>query len=402
MKTARSILKRVAVGLGLRHASPQRSNSHSNQPTYSGSWLIMDRPDKGKDNAEVLFRHCLENTSRRAFFVLRTSSSDWKRLADAGFGDSLIAYGSEAHKKAMQSCDLLISSQADYTIAQPPFRSGKVDLSKVKFVFLQHGVTHNDISSWLNRRELKIQLMACGTADEMEFLGQEGSQFLISKKELRLTGFPRWDFLDYQHQTESRKILIVPTWRLWLQNSSEKELEKSQFVREWKSLLSSKALREYAADNHLELVLLLHPLLMSASVWQKRSMSHITLSSFDDIEEFHSLVNESAFFITDYSSIAFDFGYAYKPTIYFQFDRKRISERRHTWTFGSFDARTDGFGPCISSAKQLEDALSQISQFREAREESPILARFQVFRRDEKNAVRVFKAIEKEFYPTDF
>jgi hypothetical protein len=136
----RQIAKKIAALLKLT-----RTTAATKSPApeiLSGSWLFIDRPDKAKDNAEVLFRYAVKNTSRSCFFVVRSSSSDWARLRDEGFGSLLIDYGSQKHKKAMQECALLISSQADYTIAQPPFKSGKVDVSKIKFVFLQLSLIH--------------------------------------------------------------------------------------------------------------------------------------------------------------------------------------------------------------------------------------------------------------------
>ena len=52
-------------------------------------------------------------------------------------------------------------------------------------------------------------------------------------------------------------------------------------------------------------------------------------------------------FITDFSSLAFDFGYMKKPVIYYQYDEDKFYSGHYIK--GYFDYRTDGFGPVCNN-----------------------------------------------------
>jgi CDP-glycerol glycerophosphotransferase (TagB/SpsB family) len=59
--------------------------------------------------------------------------------------------------------------------------------------------------------------------------------------------------------------------------------------------------------------------------------------------------------ITDYSSVAFDFGYMNKSVIYYQFDYDEYREKQ--LQEGYYKYETDGFGPVC---KSLDDVLSNL------------------------------------------
>ena len=70
--------------------------------------------------------------------------------------------------------------------------------------------------------------------------------------------------------------------------------------------------------------------------------------------DYQELLVKSSLFITDYSSLFFDFGYLNKPVIYTQFD---IEEYRRYNPKGYFDYEKEGFGPVCND---IECAVNEI------------------------------------------
>lgn len=64
----------------------------------------------------------------------------------------------------------------------------------------------------------------------------------------------------------------------------------------------------------------------------------------------------SSILLTDYSSVAFDFGYLKRPVVYTQFDKERFYAS-HTYDEGYFDYERDGFGPVCTDLESTVDAL---------------------------------------------
>ncbi len=170
---------------------------------YRKAWLLVDRDSQAQDNAEHLYRYLrAEQPQVNAWFVLAPSSSDWDRLRDEGF--RLLEHGSREHHLALFNCEHVISSQVDHYIVRPlPKRYGEPTW---RYTFLQHGVTKDDLSRWLNAKS--IDLMITVTPDEHESIVADGTPYMLSDKEVKLTGFPRHDRL--YHLAEAARARCEP------------------------------------------------------------------------------------------------------------------------------------------------------------------------------------------------
>src|SRR5690606_34305850 len=76
--------------------------------------------------------------------------------------------------------------------------------------------------------------------------------------EVVVTGLPRFDALfDTDVPVEPRQILIIPTWRDWLQN--EEGFIDSDYFQQWNDFLHDPALAQLVQENQLELIFCLRP-----------------------------------------------------------------------------------------------------------------------------------------------
>ncbi|WP_198672586.1 CDP-glycerol glycerophosphotransferase family protein, partial [Helicobacter burdigaliensis] len=220
--------------------------------------------------------------------------------------------------------------------------------------FLQHGVTHNDVSSWLNQR--KIDLFITSTKNEYHSIVDNFNHYKFGYKELVLTGMPRHDALIKNNKSNTKQILIMPTWRQYLSGemnkyntrSKNKNFMNSEYFLKWKELLQSQELRDIADNYGYKIVFNPHPQ-VKIYIEDFKVPDYIIIGSENRMQE---LFCNSSLMITDYSSVAFEMAYLNKPVIYYQFD-KEVFFANHTLQQGYFNYEEDGFGPVVKTQEGL-------------------------------------------------
>lgn len=345
---------------------------------FSNAWVCIDRNTQANDNAEALYRYLREHRPDiNAWFVIDRDSADYRRLKADGF--RLVAHKSKRHFLLMKEASVLASSMADHYVLEPFPRHY---LPKTwTFAFLQHGVIHNSLHRWLNRRLIDVFLTS--TREEYADIAESPSPYRFSQREVALTGLPRHDRLvQLQLQLQSQlaaeraesagsaeqavcRVLIMPTWRNYLLGKATDGRREvldgffeSEFVREWLAFLHGDFMASLLARPDVEVVLLPHPGIdeywkgMQLPAGMKR-ISYIG----DDVQQ---IIAGATFVVTDYSSQAFEGAFCGAPTVYFQFDRDQFYGGGHIASHGYFDHRRDGFGPVCPDLASLEDNLGKM------------------------------------------
>lgn len=310
-------------------------------------WLISDRPMHAGDNGEALFTYLMGQKDRnhRFYFVLSPESPDYDRLKKIG---NVIPHLSWRHKLLYLLSENVISSQGEQHIFRPfqPFSESYRDLSQhQRFIFLQHGVTQNDLANWLNRYNKNIAMFVTTSVFEQESI--LNGNYYYTQKEVKLTGFPRHDLL---YHNEKKQIVIMPTWRAYLvteidQSTGKKQLksgfEASTYYTMYHGLLSNTQLFDKAHQLGYSIAFLPHPNMICSIDAIPHDPRLVMLSSANP---YRVIFAESDLLVTDYSSVAFDFAYLRKPVIYFQEDAEEFFSGAHTVEKGYFNYERDGFG----------------------------------------------------------
>lgn len=325
-------------------------------------WLISDRINKADDNGEAFFRYLHESGKKEhAYFVLRKDSRDYPRIRKYG---RVLDYRSWQHKLLHLLSEHIISSAADAYVMNPflgrePFFW---DILKQKRqVFLQHGITMNDLSGWLGRYKKNLGLFVTSARPEYEFILSR--KFSYDGSVAKLTGFARYDYLE---DKDSKQVTIMPTWRSSLGDSStysrdglEKygdSFEQSEYFKFYNSLLNHPTLLEKAKEYGYKLVFMPHPNIMPVIDRFVRSES-VEFCSLET--RYRDIFARSSLVVTDYSSIAFDFAYLEKPVVYCQFDKQEFF-KNHILSQGYFDYERDGFGEVEYN---LESTVARIVEY---------------------------------------
>lgn len=323
-------------------------------------WLISDRPDRASDNGEALFRYLCEKKPRgiTPIYALQKNSVDFDRMKKVG---KVVEYDSWLYKFIFLLSDKIISSDADYYVTNPFEGDNRCyhDLIKEKpFIFLQHGVTKDDISGWLNLFNKNIKGFITAAYPEYDSI-LHGTYF-YTEKEVWLTGFARFDRL---YQNSKKKITFMPTWRKYLFGNQLDEnhyfdlksgFEKSAYYQFYNSLFNNKKLLNAARKNGYELQLFIHPNMMK-SLDYFRFSPEISILKKDT--QYRDVYAESDLILTDYSSVVFDFAYLRKPIIYMHFDADEFFKGEHVYKRGYFDYERDGFGEVEYNVESTVDRI---------------------------------------------
>lgn len=321
-------------------------------------WLISDRPQKAGDNGEAFFNYVLKNADKKIipYFVIMKDSADYKKIKKKG---RVVNYLSWKHKILQLAANIIVSSQADEVVFNPFFNYAeqyKDLLQKPRFVFLQHGVTENNVDYWFNKYRTNISGFVCSAIPERNSI--LNGAYYYSEKEVWLTGMPRYDCL---YHDEQKQITIIPTWRAYLVENDRRTgirslkdgFEKSNYFKIYSRLLSDKRVIEAAHEFGYKILFVCHPNMKGTKEYFEKNENIIV----EESASYSKLFAETDLLITDYSSVGFDFAYLRKPMIYYQNDIEEFFSGNHTTQKGYFDYEKNGFGEVEYSLEKLVDRI---------------------------------------------
>lgn len=325
-------------------------------------WLISDRINKADDNGEAFFKYLNERrVSETCYFVIRKDSSDYKIVKKYG---KVLDHFSKKHKLLHLLADVTISASGDAYVTNPYNRFLKYYqdiISQQKHVFLQHGITQNDLSNWLNRYNKSFDLFV--TSAYPEYGSILNGSYCYDENVVKLTGFPRYDRL---YDKREKIITIMPTWRDNLSGIGgagqyardglkryREGFQDTEYYKFYNSLMNDEKLLSKAGKYGYTLQFMPHPnVIIYIDMFTKNES--VVFCSVET--KYRDIFAKSALIVTDYSSVAFDFAYLRKPVLYCQFDKEQFFSQ-HIFEQGYFDYERDGFGEVSYDKEALVNHL---------------------------------------------
>jgi glycosyltransferase involved in cell wall biosynthesis len=334
---------------------------------FRDAWVLIDRVFNADDSGEHLFRYLRESRPEvNAWFVIERGTPDDRRLRREGYGRRMVAHGSWKWKLLMLNAVQVVSSHIDEVVVRPK-EIRRLTEPHWRVAFLQHGVMKDDLSTWLNHKN--IDIFVTSTPAEWHSVVDDHTTYRYTEREAKLIGLPRFDRLleaGKRFGPDQRDlILVAPTWRQWLSESEpivtgrhavREEFAESEYAREWSAVLNSPELADLAERSGLTIALLLHPNFQdSARLDVGPHVRHLSFEGQNVQETFA----RSRVLVTDYSSMFFNAAYLERPVVYFQFDHERVNAGWHLGRHGYFDYERDGYGPVTFSADQAVAAITK-------------------------------------------
>ena len=215
----------------------------------SDIWVLGERRDTAQDNSFALFRHLrAQRPDIRAYYVIDRKSPQYEAVRPLG---RVLAHSSLKHRFLMLHARALINSYDIDSYLMPDGWPTSKFLHYLTWrvgsrrVFLQHGVTYNNVSAALHRGVTGLDLFLTTSEQEAEAV-RSGMGYTDA---VAVTGFPRFDNLA--RGPVGRRILVMPTWRTQLVRPSYArdrkaavEFDKSAYATFWRSLLHDAGLLE--------------------------------------------------------------------------------------------------------------------------------------------------------------
>ncbi len=312
-----------------------------------------------QDNGFYFFRYCMEHDmeqkmNRNIYFIIDKRQPDYReRLLP--YKDHVIQFMSLKHMVYLLAARLLISSdskahayawRAKESIILPRINHGK------KLVFLQHGVIALKKVNFFWKTVNSADLFITSNRREYDIICQHQG---YPPENVVITGLARWDVLEDRPIPE-KHILLMPTWRNWLEEVTDEAFVASDYYKNYMSLINDPRLEELLEDYDLYLDFYIHPKF-------REYMARFSISGNPRVKmipfgsaPLNRLMMECRMLVTDYSSVCWDVYYQKKPVLFYQFDVEQYNE-----TTGSYiDFDTELFG---DQALTPEALLAKLEEY---------------------------------------
>ena len=364
-------------------------------------WLICEKYcTMAQDNGLYFFRYCMEHTPEkdrsRIFYVIDKKCPDYQAVKE--YDANVIQFMSFKYMIYLSAAQYLISTDAirHFYIWDSPISVYKLQYQARKnIIFLQHGVT-------AFKQCHKTYRKNCGNQMALFVVTSEPEQKIIEKyfgydkEEVIVTGFSRWDVLEDRSDPAHKEILLMPTWRNWLEDISEEAFRKSEYYQRYETLLQDERLRTILERENITLNFYIHAKFRERLGNFYTEDRHIRLIPFGTVP-LNQLLMSCHMLITDYSSVSWEVYYQGKPVVFYPFDLETY-EKAH----GSYvDYRKDVFGDLAWTEEELLDTIE--SYVKNNFQEKPEYAKRRdtlLPYRDHNNSKRIYEAIVRAHIPS--
>lgn len=287
---------------------------------FKKSWLVCERGDDARDNGYFFFRYLrTQHNEILCHYIISPGSADFQKITQ--LGETLI-YGSFRHYAAILQSKCLISSHIMGFSPDPEvfmFLQSKYFFKLPgKQIFLQHGIIKANIEG-LKHPHIQVDLFVCGAKAEYQYILQN---YRHPKGVVQFTGLARYDTLC--NQELKNQILLMPTWRKWLNALTDEQFMASDYYKAYHEILSDTELLRWLDAGGFKILFYPHYEMQKfIQLFQPLECDCIQICNHENAD-IQTLLRQSKLLITDYSSVYFDFAYLKKPIIYYQFDQTRF------------------------------------------------------------------------------
>lgn len=320
-------------------------------------WLVYEKfCITAQENGFYFFEYCMANQKDNVYFVLDKSSPQWEYMQR--YRKNIVPFLSFRHMLYLLTADLLISPDGrHHAYAWKPMPNPITrELNKQKLYFLQHGVLalKNVDQLFGIHSSASVNYFTASSEFEKDIIVNHMG---YAPANVPVTGLARWDGVRDTSDPAHPMILLMPTWRSWLEGQNDEIFRQSSYYQHYTALLNNQELQDYLKERNIRLVFYIHPKLQEFIGSFHSEDSQIELFSFDSMP-LNQLLMQCSMMITDYSSACWDVFYQGKPVLFYQFDLEQYNE-----TNGSYiNMETEIWGDRCTDQSELIQFIREYSE----------------------------------------
>ena len=363
-------------------------------------WVVYEKFSRtAQDNSYYFFKYCMENLSEKEkkniYYVIDKRQSDYKYVEK--YGKRVVNFMSVKHIFLCLAMKVCISSDAKshlYVWRSKPSIIRHYGMIRKKTLFLQHGVTAlKKVDVYFGKKGSNpVSYYVTTSPKEQEIIVEN---FGYKPEFVPITGFARWDVFENRENKENKFILMMPTWRSWLEEVSSEIFVSSDYYKNYRAFLTSEKLAKLLEENNINMIFYLHPKFAEyIEEFRNNATDRIKYIAFGETP-LNELMMQCSMLITDYSSVCWDVLYLGKPIVFYQFDLETY-ELAH----GSYiDMRTELPGERVETEDGLMKAIKEnIERGFEPHEKSKKAAAEFFPYKDNDNSKRIYEFLKELGY----
>jgi len=363
-------------------------------------WLVYEKFCNGaQDNGFRFFEYCMRNapeeTRRHVFYVLKKDSPDKAKVE--AYASNVIDFMSLKHMLYALGSTILVASDArpHLYVWRPRRNVITRTIRKRRIFFLQHGVTALKRVDYLfgKRGRTPMTYFLTTSKTEQDIVMRH---FGYDERHAPVLGFSRWDVLEDLSGQEGRQptILLMPTWRQWLEGVDDYTFIQSEYCKTYTNLLNDSRMTDLLEQTGTRVKFFIHPKFSEQIVHFGKVSPLVDLVPMGS-EPLNELLMTCSALVTDYSSVAWEMLYMDKPVLFFQFDQDRYEDEVGAYV----DLNEDLPGPVSKTSEALlRDLRTCIESSFALSEEDRLKASRWFDFRDKQNAKRTYDYLLQEGY----
>ena len=306
-------------------------------------WLVYEKfCSMAQDNGYYFFKYCMEKLSdeekKNIYYVIDKRAADYEKIKQ--YDDHIIQFMSFRHVLYCLAAELYVASDSRTHLyawrCKTSMIRGRISLRPI--YFLQHGVTalKRDAHLFGKHGSSPMTYYATTSRFEQRIIVK---YFDYTEDKVPINGFARWDVLEDKSDADDKIILIMPTWRSWLEEVSDEEFLASDYYKNYSHLLESKELDDILKKTNTRVIFYIHPKFAGYLKNFNISADRVTLIPFGT-KPLNEIMMKCHMLITDYSSVCWDVYYMKKPVLFYQFDIDKYNKAHGSY----IDMKKELFG----------------------------------------------------------
>jgi len=287
-------------------------------------WIVYEKfCSLAQDNGFAFFKYCMDelppSQNSHIYYVIDEKSSDYQKVRP--YDSQVVKFMSFKHILYTMVAKIYIASDSkSHLYVWRPMPSLVMKrIRHHKIFFLQHGVTAlKRVDNLFGKNSSgKMTYFLTTSLAEQNIIVEE---FKYDRIEAPILGFSRWDLLRNIETKEAPVILIMPTWRPWLEEQSDQVFVMSDYFKAYSSLIQNQELKRLLEFCNATIKFFIHPKLSNCLKQFKSENPRIKLIE-QNSQPLNEIMMECSLLITDYSSVCWDVLYMNKPVVFYQFDK---------------------------------------------------------------------------------